>query len=228
MGTSILLIDDDVELVGLLSDYLTREGFSVTAAHDGDAGIAEACSGRHAIAVLDVMLPGRTGIEVLARLREHSSLPVIMLTARGDDPDRIVGLELGADDYVPKPCTPRELTARIRAILKRTGATPPGSSQAIVVGALTVWPAKRCAEWAGRPLTLTSTEFSLLEVLARQAGRTVSKAELSEQALGRPLSRYDRSVDVHMSSIRHKLGALADGRSCIATVIRKGYQLIGE
>jgi len=150
-----------------------------------------------------------------------------MLTARGDDTDRIQGLEQGADDYVPKPCSPRELAARIRAILKRTGPAAI-SGVTIIVGTLTVFPQQRRAERAGVPLDLTSTEFSLLEILARNAGIPVSKADLSQEALGRPLTRFDRSIDVHVSSIRHKLGSLSDGRSCIQTVIRRGYQLIVE
>jgi DNA-binding response OmpR family regulator len=174
------------------------------------------------------MMPGIGGIQALARIRATSAVPVIMLTARGDDGDRITGLELGADDYVPKPCTPRELTARIRAILKRVGAAVTASEQAIIAGTLIVWPAQRRAERAGKALNLTSTEFNLVEALARNAGRPVSKADLSQEVLGRPLTRFDRSIDVHMSSIRHKLGKLADGRSCIQTVIRKGYQLIAE
>ena len=228
MSAKVLLIDDDVELVDMLRDYLEREGFAVESAHDGDAGVAAALSGRHDIAVLDVMMPGRNGIQALGLIRAASALPVIMLTARGDDTDRIVGLELGADDYVPKPCTPRELAARIRAILKRVGAPVGTDTQAIKLGALTVWPARRRAELDGTPLGLTSTEFSLLEVLARNAGRPVEKAELSQEALGRALSRFDRSIDVHISSIRQKIGRLADGRSRIQTVIRKGYQLIAE
>jgi two-component system OmpR family response regulator/two-component system response regulator CpxR len=178
-------------------------------------------------------MPGVSGLRALAQIRAASALPVLMLTARGDDTDRIVGLELGADDYVPKPCTPRELAARLRAILKRTGRRngAPASAQVLVAGALSLWPGQRRAEYAGRPLELTSTEFSLLEMLARHAGQAVGKAELSEQALGRPLSRFDRSIDVHVSSIRHKLGPearLADGRPVIQTVIRKGYQLLAE
>lgn len=221
----VLLVDDDVELVELLRDYLEREGFAIAAAHDGPAGVAEALSGRHDIAVLDVMMPGMTGIEALARIRAASPIPVIMLTARGDDADRIAGLELGADDYVPKPCTPRELAARIRAILKRMGAAPVSAS-ALVAGTLAVWPAQRRVEREGMTVELTSTEYDLVEVLARNAGSPVSKARLSQEALGRPLSRFDRSIDVHMSSIRHKLGPLADGRARIQTVIRKGYQLV--
>lgn len=227
--TKVLLVDDDVELAGMLREYLEQEGFDVTAAHDGEAGVAEALSGQYAIAVLDVMMPRLNGVEALRRIRMKSAMPVIMLTARGDDMDRVVGLELGADDYVPKPCTPRELTARIRAILRRTqGAQVEGEPAVLAVGALVMWPGQRRAEWEGKPLDLTSTEYNLLEVLAREAGRPVSKSTLSEQGLGRPLARFDRSIDVHLSSIRHKLGTLADGRSCIQTVYRLGYQLIRE
>lgn len=227
--TKVLLVDDDVELVEMLKEYLEQEGFDVMAVHDGEAGVSEALSGQYAIAVLDVMMPRLNGVEALRRIRTKSGMPVIMLTARGDDTDRVVGLELGADDYVPKPCTPRELTARIRAILRRTqGAQADNEPAMRVVGALVMWPGQRHAEWAGKPLDLTSTEFNLLEVLAREAGRPVSKSVLSEQGLGRPLARFDRSIDVHLSSIRHKLGTLADGRSCIQTVYRLGYQLIKE
>ncbi|MGC0154924.1 response regulator transcription factor [Chromobacterium vaccinii] len=223
----VLLVDDDVELVELLRDYLTREGFAVSCVHDGLSGVDAALSGRHDIVVVDVMMPGLSGIEALARIRAASAVPVIMLTARGDDADRIAGLELGADDYVPKPCSPRELAARIRAILKRAaGAAQLPAAQAIVAGALTVRPAQRRVERGGAAVELTSTEYNLVEVLARHAGSAVSKAELSQQALGRPLSRFDRSIDVHISSIRHKLGPLPDGSPLIQTVIRKGYQLI--
>jgi two-component system, OmpR family, response regulator len=222
----VLLVDDDRELLELLRDYLERDGFAVGLAHDGPEGIAAALSGRHEIVVLDVMMPGTSGLQALAQIRATSAVPVIMLTARGDDTDRIVGLELGADDYVPKPCSPRELAARLRAILKRTRALPPAASQTLVAGELVLWPAERRAELASQRLELTSTEFSLLEALARQAGQPVSKEDLSESVLGRPLSSFDRSIDVHVSRIRHKLGTLPDGRSLIQTVIRKGYQLV--
>jgi len=151
---------------------------------------------------------------------------VLMLTARGDDIDRIVGLEQGADDYVPKPCTAREISARIRAILRRSGGQEEATNQPVNAGALFMWPELRRAEWQGAPLELTSTEFNLLEVLARNAGRTVSKEELSEQGLGRPLQKFDRSIEVHLSKIREKLGLLDDGRSCIQTIFRQGYQFI--
>lgn len=226
----ILLIDDDMVLAGMLSEYLEREGFEARAVYDGKTGAEEALSGNYDIAVLDVMMPRLNGIEVLRAIRAQSRMPVVMLTAKGDDVDRIVGLELGADDYVAKPCTPRELVARIRAILRRvqTADATGQESEHHSVGPLTLWPAKRHAEWDGKTLDLTSTEFNLLEVLARNAGRVVTKAELSEAGLGRRLARFDRSVDVHMSSIRHKLGSLPDGRSCIHTVRGIGYQLIRE
>jgi two-component system, OmpR family, response regulator len=225
----ILLVDDDVELAGMLRDYLVRDGFEVLAVPDGESGVAEALSGNFALVVLDVMMPGIGGIEALRRIRAASTVPVLMLTARGDDFDRIVGLELGADDYVPKPCLPRELAARLRAILRRSQhAGEPAAHAPLVVGPLKVMPAQRRVEWDGAPVELTSTEFNLLEVLARNAGRPVSKAELSLQALGRPLARFDRGIDVHLSSIRHKLAQLPSGRSCIQTVYRQGYQLLRE
>lgn len=225
----VLLIDDDVELVGMFAEYLEQEGFQVSCAHNGEDGVRAALGGQHAIVILDVMMPGMSGIDALRRIRAASRIPILMLTARGDDADRILGLELGADDYVAKPCTPRELTARVRAILRRTHAQPdaaPGA--ALTVGKLTMFPEQRRATWDGAALDLTSTEFNLLEVLARNPGRPVSKNELSEQGLGRPLARFDRNIDVHLSSLRHKLGPLSDGRSCLQTIYRQGYQLIRE
>ncbi|MDD2663057.1 MAG: response regulator transcription factor [Dechloromonas sp.] len=221
----VLLVDDDAELLELLGDYLERDGFAVDRAHDGKSGAAAALSGTHDIVVLDIMMPGLNGIEVLRSIRSAGALPVVMLSARGDDTDRIVGLELGADDYVPKPCTPRELAARLRAILKRSGPRPVPQG-ALVVGDLVLDPARRLAELAGTTLALTGTEFNLLELLARHAGQPIAKERLSEEAMGRPLTRFDRSIDVHISSIRHKLGPLPDGRSRVQTVIRKGYQLL--
>jgi len=225
----VLLIDDDTELVGMFTEYLEQEGFRVACAHDGETGAREALTGQYAIAILDVMMPRMNGIETLRRIRAASRMPVLMLTGRGDDADRILGLELGADDYVAKPCTPRELTARVRAILRRTQSSPnDGPGITLTVGKLVMLPEQRRATWDGQPLELTSTEFNLLEVLARNAGRPVSKNDLSEQGLGRPLARFDRNIDVHLSSLRHKLGTLSDGRSCLQTVYRLGYQLIRE
>lgn len=220
----VLLADDDVELAGMLREYLEREGFAVTVVHDGAAAAELALGGAFQIVILDVTMPGVDGLEALRRIRRGSRVPVIMLTARGDDIDRIVGLELGADDYVPKPCTPRELTARLRAILRRVQA-PPESAGPLAAGGLTLWPQKRRLEWRGRSVELTSTEFNLMEVLLRNAGRVVSKNELSEQALGRPLARFDRSIDVHLSSIRQKLG---EGAALIRTVRGMGYHLVKD
>ena len=226
----ILLIDDDVKLTVLLRDYMQADGFSVRVECDGASGVCSALSGEFDLVVLDVMMPRLNGLEVLRQIREQSTLPVLMLTARGDDIDRITGLELGADDYVPKPSTPRELSARIRAILRRTQPSTAinAPSTAIVSGNLRLWSEGRRAEWLGQPLKLTSTQFNLLEVLLRNAGRPVSKNELSERALGRPLVRHDRTIDVHLSSIRRKLGTLADGRPLIQSVHRLGYQLLKE
>ena len=229
-SSSVLLVDDDAELVDMLKNYLEREGYSVGVAADGEAGVREALSGRYAIAVVDIMMPRMNGIETLLAIRARSNMPVIMLTAKGDDTDRIVGLEIGADDYIPKPCTPRELTARIRAILRRTIPAKDAVDSAAVIhaGALMMDPQRRHVEWNGLPLELTSTEFNVLEILARNVGSPVSKKMLSEQGLGRPLARFDRSIDVHVSSIRQKLGLFVDGRSPIVTVYRLGYQLIPE
>jgi len=225
----ILIIDDDEILAGLFKDYLQGEKFKVAVAHTGQSGLDAALTGNFDLVVLDVMLPDLQGTEVLKRIREKSQIPILMFTAKGDDVDRILGLESGADDYVPKPCTPRELIARIKAILRRTEMHhQPTTTQERVItnGPLELWPQKRKALWFNAPLDLTSTEFSLLEALAEQAGQVVTKSALSESALGRPLARYDRSIDVHMSSIRHKLGVQQDGHAYIQTVRGKGYQLI--
>lgn len=219
----LLLIDDDTELCGMLGEYLVPEGFAVTAMHDGESGARAALTGAFDVVVLDVMMPRLNGIDALRRIRTASSVPVLMLTAKGDDVDRIVGLELGADDYLPKPFNPRELVARLRAILRR-GATA-ADTTLLHAGPLVVRPAERTAAWRGQALELTSTEFNLLEVLARHAGHVVSKVDLTEQALGRKLTRYDRSIDMHMSKLRTKLGLLDDGRSPIQTVRGVGYQL---
>ena len=210
--TSVLLVDDDEELVDMLQNYLEREGFSVGRADDGDVGVREALSGRHAIAVVDMMMPRMNGIETLKAIRARSKMPVIMLTAKGDDTDRIIGLEIGADDYISKPCSPRELLARIRAVLRRTlpaRGRRCRRSRGDPAGALMMDPPRRLVECNGVPVALTSTEFNMLEVLARKLGAPVSKKLLSEQGLGRPLAAFDRSIDVHVSSIRQKLGSVS-------------------
>lgn len=228
----VLLVDDDVELVTLLCAYLENDGFRVSVAYEGESGVRSAVAAPPDIAVIDVMMPGFSGIEVLRRIRARSSLPVLMLTAKGDEDSRVLGLELGADDYVAKPCTPRELSARLRAILRRTlirmePDTAP-APDSVRIGELTLFPAQRRISWSSKDLALTNAEFNLLEVLIHNAGQPVSKSLLSEQALGRPFQRYDRSIDVHLSSIRRKLPALSDGRPRIQAVLRKGYQLLTD
>ena len=179
---------------------------------------------------INAQLKDASAQEVVRWARRHQRpTAILMLTARGDDIDRILGLELGADDYVTKPCTPRELVARVRAILRRVASGGrPDVAGVLRTGALLVEPAARRASWRGEPLDLTSTEFNLLEQLARQVGQVVSKEELSERALGRKLTRWDRSIDVHLSHLRAKLGELADGRSPIQTVRGQGYLLVAE
>jgi two-component system, OmpR family, response regulator CpxR len=223
----ILVIDDDVELCELLTECLTPEGLQVETVHDGERGVERGLSGDHALVVLDVMLPGISGFEVLRRIRAGSSVPVLMLTARGDDVDRIVGLEMGADDYLPKPFNPRELVARIRAIQRR--AEPAQEREAgraaepIAVGDVRLDPGARTVLQDGRPVDVTAVEFTLLEVLLRAAGRVVSREELAQQVLGRPLSPYDRSIDVHISNLRRKLGHQLGDTERIKTVRGAGY-----
>jgi DNA-binding response OmpR family regulator len=225
--SKVLLIDDDTELTTLLQEYLSEEGFDVAAASDGRAAITAVAEGGADIIVLDVMMPRMNGIEVLQRIRKVSQIPVLMLTARGDDIDRISGLNLGADDYVPKPCSPGELAARLRAILRRSaGPAGVGASETLRVGSLVLHPGSRSAEWSGKPLELTGTEFTLLEVFARNAGQLVSKQEISKKAFGKPLMAFDRRIDVHVSSLRQKLGQRGDGQSWIQSVRGQGYQLL--
>jgi DNA-binding response OmpR family regulator len=217
----ILLADDDTELASMLEQYLTREGFSVTVVNDGETALRHTLNGQQDVVVLDVMMPRMNGIEALRQIRLSSHVPVLMLTAQGDDIDRILGLELGADDYVPKPCTPRELAARLRAILRRVQT--PAAGAALSIGPITISGQNRTIECDGKTVDLTSAEFNILHTLALNAGRIVSKTEMSQEALGRPLTRYDRSIDVHVSSIRQKLGRHAH---LIHTVRGLGYQLV--
>ena len=226
---ALLLADDDTELCDMLGQYLEAEDFAVTAVHDGEAALAEARSGRYELAVLDIMMPRMSGLDVLRELRRDSQLPVLILTARGDDVDSIVGLELGADDYLPKPASPRVLVARIRAILRRAAASAPAEAAApahIELGDLEIHTGARSVELAGRPVVMTSTEYSLLEYLARGAGRVIGKEELSQQVLGRKLEAYDRGIDMHVSNLRKKLGPLPGGVERIKTVRGVGYQYV--
>ncbi len=222
----ILIVDDDVELVTLLVDYLTLEGFQVTPAHNGADGLALLAKNTFDLVVLDVMMPGMSGVDVLRQIRQKSQIPVLMLTARGDPVDRIVGLELGADDYVPKPCPPRELVARINAILRRSRQTA-ATAAPVVVGPVSVDATKRSAVTCnGQPIEFTGTEFTLFELLARNAGHPVSKEDIYPKVLGRPMGPYDRAIDVHVSSIRHKLLHTVGRALTIDSIRGVGYQLI--
>jgi two-component system OmpR family response regulator len=225
----ILLVDDDTALSAMLTEYLSGEGFEVDAvAHSRDAAPA-ALSGRYAAVVLDIMLPGVSGLEVLREIRQTSRVPVIMLTAKGDDVDRVVGLEMGADDYISKPFYSRELLARLKAVLRRTTSDETGrAGRSLAIGELVLVPARRTATWKDVPLVLTATEYNLLELLVTAAGDLVKKDELSEKALGRRRESYDRSVDVHITHLRQKLTAATAGQIEINTVWGVGYTLAAK
>ena len=222
----ILIIDDDVALCELVTEYLEPLGFQIESVHRGDAGAERALAGEHSLVVLDVMLPGLNGFEVLRRIRAESKIPVLMLTARGDDIDRIVGLEIGADDYLPKPFNPRELTARIRAILRRTTSDTPADQaleRRLHVGDVELDGGTRAITRGGQNVELTAVEFDLLEKLLRSAGQIVTREELSKQVLGRSSSPFDRSIDMHISNLRKKLGHRVDETERIKTVRGVGY-----
>lgn len=221
----ILIIDDDVELITLLVDYFTLEGFEASPAHTGTEGLEILEHKQFDLIILDVMMPGISGVQTLQRIREKWRTPVLMLTARGDPVDRILGLELGADDYVPKPCSPRELVARIRAILRRS-AGGENSRGPVQLGELVIDMAQRRATYKDKPIPLTGTELSLLEMLARSAGEPVAKADIYPRILGRPMGRYDRVIDVHISAIRHKLAQEGVSDIAIESVRGVGYQLV--
>jgi two-component system response regulator CpxR len=224
----ILLADDDIELNGMLVDYLAGEGFEFDVARDGGAALSKALINQYDLLILDVMMPRRNGFDVLRELRIQSQLPVLMLTARGHDVDSIVGLELGADDYLAKPSNPRVMVARTRAILRRAAARAALQNgkdrpNQIAQDDRVMHVGSRTVTCGSHPIDMTSTEFSLLHVLLREAGSVVLKSALSQQALGRKLSRYDRSLDMHVSNLRKKLGPLPDGQERIKTVRGMGY-----
>lgn len=223
----ILVVDDDVELCALVEEFLQPEGFTVDCVHDGKAGLERALNGGHLLVVLDVMLPEMNGFDVLRHVRQISKVPVLLLTARGEDVDRIVGLEMGADDYLPKPFNPRELVARIRAVLRRTHTGEKGSGtplpDLVRVGDVELDPATRTVRQDGHALELTSVEFNLLEVLLREAGRVVTREQLVDSVLSRKFSPFDRSIDMHVSKLRKKLGDSDGGTDHIKTVRGVGY-----
>jgi two-component system response regulator CpxR len=223
----LLVVDDDAELCQLLQEYLAPEGYDVEAVHSGVEGVERALSGDHALVVLDVMLPDVRGFEVLRQLRAQSRMPVLMLTARGNEQDRILGLEMGADDYLPKPFNPRELCARIDAILRRSGADhaalesrPAGE---LVVDDVSINKGSRLVRRGGETIDLTTVEFDLLETLLRSAGRVIPRDELVRTVLNRSFSPFDRSIDTHVSNLRRKLGPTPDGLDRIKSVRGIGY-----
>jgi two-component system response regulator CpxR len=217
----ILLVDDDAELTSLLSEFLRREGFTVDTEHEGHRGLAHASASGVDLVVLDVMLPGLDGFEILKRLRTVSKVPVMMLTARGEDVDRIVGLELGADDYLPKPFNPRELVARIRAVLRRYEPRPAAPGGRVEVSGIMLEPGTREVSANGKPVELTTFEFDILELLMRNAGRVLSRDALMENFYNRKATPFDRSIDMHISHLRKKI---ENGDSLIKTIRGVGYQ----
>jgi two-component system response regulator CpxR len=222
----VLIVDDDVGLCELLAERLRADSFALEAVHEGSRGLERALSREHALVVLDLMLPGLSGLDVLRSLRAQSQIPVLILTARGEDVDKILGLEIGADDYLPKPFNPRELIARIRAILRRT-TRPEISGSPLIVGALRLDPAVREAWLHESRLDLTSVEFALLEAFLRNAGRVQSRDSLTETVLGRKPGPFDRAIDVHVSNLRKKLGAAREGE-WIKAVRGNGYLFAGR
>jgi DNA-binding response OmpR family regulator len=230
----LLIVDDDHGLVNLLKRFLEGEGFRVDPAYDHASGLSAALSGEHELIILDVMLPGGTGFELLKALRQESSVPVLLLTARGEAVDRILGLEIGADDYLAKPFDPRELVARIRAIFRRTreiGGAPAreGHEELLAVGDISMSLSTRTVTCREAPVDLTSVEFNVLELLLRHAGNVVTREQIAEVALGRPLNAFDRSVDVHVSRLRKKLSTCADSAEELIRPIRGiGYFLAAE
>jgi two-component system response regulator CpxR len=222
---SILLIDDDIELCELIQEFLAKHDIRVEAIHDGRRGLAKAFGGTHDLVLLDVMLPGLDGFELLRQVRRRSFVPIIMLTARTTKDDRIAGLDAGADDYLPKPFDPEELTARIRAVLRRVDRCAAGVPETLEVNRVKLSPATREAWSEGRPLELTTIEFDILDLIARSAGRVVSRQELTAALHQRPASPWDRSLDVHVSHLRRKLGRRG---GLIRTVRGVGYLFRAE
>lgn len=226
--TNILLVDDDTELTALLTDILTLEGFTVRTAHNGEQGLAQV-DDKVDLILLDVMMPVMNGTEMLRRLREQHQTPVLMLTAKGEEIDRVLGLELGADDYLPKPFSDRELLARMRAILRRTRPAQdasPDSPACLRYQDLEIFPGRQEVVCQGRPLLMTGTELALLTHFVRHPGTIIAKEELSLAVLGKRLSPFDRAIDMHVSNLRKKLPPRGDGQPRIKTLRGKGYLLV--
>ena len=228
--TKLLITDDDIELCQLLNDYLSQEGFMIDVVNNGLDAINRINSSSYDLIILDVMMPQKNGFETLQEIRQTSQIPVIMLTAKGEKIDRIVGLEMGADDYVAKPCDPRELVARIRAIIRRTiiSTQPPqpNSTSFIEINNVKLDKLNRQVTVNTAPLELTSTEFDLLKLLMENAGNLVTREMISEVCLGKKLQSFDRSIDMHLSNVRKKLGPFTREKSRIKTIRGNGYQYL--
>jgi len=224
----VLLVEDDIRLANLTREYLEGHGLVVSHVADGRRGLEEASRGRFDAVLLDLMLPGKDGLEVCRELRARSDVPILVLTARGEEADRVMGLELGADDYLAKPFSPRELLARIRAVVRRARGRAGPARAAVRVGGLHLDPGARRATLDGREIPLTGYEFTLLEALARRAGRVLSREQLMELARGSAEESFDRSIDVHVSRLRQKLGDDPKRPRLIRTVRGAGYLLAGE
>ncbi|MEH6627433.1 MAG: response regulator transcription factor [Motiliproteus sp.] len=227
----ILLVDDDKELCQLLQEFLELEGFAVDVCYDGQSALNKAPLQPYDVIVLDVMMPKLNGFDTLRELRTESNTPVLMMTARGEEIDRIVGFEMGADDYLPKPCSPRELVARLKAIIRRVGLEKTGTdtlpqSDYLCVGDLKLSTSSHRVTRGDTTLELTHTEFNLLQILMQRVGELVSKEDLNRKALNKQLGPFDRSIDMHMSNLRRKIGAYDDGSSRIKTVRGMGYMLL--
>jgi DNA-binding response OmpR family regulator len=225
MAEEVLIVDDDTRLSAMLSDYLSANGFSVNRAANGAIGLAELSRRQPDIVVLDVMMPGMDGFETCRRMRTVSDVPILMLTAKGDETDRIVGLEIGADDYLPKPFNPRELLARLRAILRRRNAGPGGPARILRFGRLEIDPGSRIIRIDGQERALTSYQFDILVALAENAGRILSREQLMDMVRGEDLDAFDRSIDVHISRIRAVIEADPRQPRRIVTVRGSGYVL---
>jgi two-component system response regulator CpxR len=223
---SILIVDDDRDLGEMLCEFLNKSNFATSTAVDGLLAADLIIKERFDLVILDVMLPSLNGFDVLKRIRKHASTPVIMLTARGEDSDCVLGLELGADDYLSKPFSLQQLGARVRAILRRTARRPEDSGAFLSVGPLAVFPDTLAAHFHGKPLALTGTEFRLLELLVKSTGQATTREHLTEQVLGRALSPYDRSIDMHVSNLRRKLSAYGDSSIEIRNIRGAGYVLL--
>jgi two-component system OmpR family response regulator len=226
LAVHVLLIDDDPKLSEMLKEYLEGEGVRTTAVFDGKNGAAAALSGQYDAIILDIMLPGIDGNEVLRQIRLKSAIPIIMLTAKGGDVDRVVGLEMGADDYVAKPYFPRELVARLRAVMRRHREPDSAANDTVQkLGPLELTPSKREVLWDGKPFELTTSEFDLLDCLLRSGEAVSSKEDLSQKVLGRPHEVYDRSIDVHVSNLRKKLATRTSNAVEVETIRGIGYRI---